>query len=112
MMAEPKGLTGRGREMRRLLAVQRRSGLSLAEFARRQGLRANTLSWWRHRLRESDDAGERVKSDRFVEMTAPAGVCEVKGSDFEVVLGNGTVVRVPEQFSEDSLRRLLAALQC
>jgi hypothetical protein len=111
-MAEPKGLTERGRKMRRLLAAQKRSGLSLVEFARQRGLRANTLSWWRHRLRDADEDGESVSSGGFIEITPALGVREVQTVGFEIVLGDGTVVRVPEGFSEEPLRRLLAVLRC
>ena len=111
-MAGPKGLTERGGEMRRLLAAQKRSGLSLAEFARQRGLRSNTLSWWRHRLRGSDDEGECASAGQFMEITAACGVDEAHTAAFEVVLGDGTVVRVPSRFSEESLRCLLAVLRC
>jgi hypothetical protein len=111
-MAERGALTERGREMRRVLAAQRRSGLSLVEFARRRGLRANTLSWWRHRLRDSDDDGEPANAERFIEITPDLGVRDVQAAGFEIVLGDGKVVRVPERFGEESLRRLLAALRC
>lgn len=112
MMAEPKGLTKRGREMRRLLVVQQRSGLSLAEFARRRGLRPNTLSWWRHRLRGGDGVEECASRERFIEITPAASSREVQTVAFEVVLSDGTMVRVPARFGGESLRRLLAVLGC
>jgi len=111
-MAEQKGLTKRGREMRRLLVAQQCSGLSLAEFARRRGVRANTLSWWRHRLGGGDGVEEGASRERFIELSPPASSWEVQTVAFEIVLGDGTVVRVPERFGQESLRRLLAVLGC
>jgi hypothetical protein len=51
-----EGLTTRGRAMQRLLGRWERSGLTLAESARRAGMPPGTLAWWRHTLR----AGERT----------------------------------------------------
>lgn len=112
MMAEQTILTERGRKMRRLLVAQRRSGMSLAEFARRRGLRANTLSWWRHQLRGTDGVEECASRERFIEVSPAASSREVQTVAFEIVLSDGTVVRVPARFGEESLRRLLAALRC
>jgi hypothetical protein len=110
-MAGPKGLTERGREMRRLLAAQRRSGLSLVDFARQRGLRANTLSWWRHRLRGGDGDSECASAGPFIEVSPVRKVEAAQAGVFEVVLEDGKVVRVPERFEEGALRRLLAVLQ-
>jgi transposase-like protein len=123
-MAEQRGLTKHGRAMRRLLGEQRRSGLTLAEFARRRGVRPGTLSWWRHQLRvgeprrksSREDSGEK-SSERggFLEIKPRSGLIGTEASRaawFEVVLGDGTVVRVPARFAEEELRRLLAVLRC
>ena len=112
-MAEQGRLTKHGRAMRRLLAEQQRSGLTLAEFARRRGVRAGTLSWWRHRLgTEQRWAKSRrrpsSKAGRFLEIT-PASVVPAEARSaawFEIVLGDGTLVRVPGRFGDEELRRL------
>lgn len=111
-MAESRKLTERAREMRRLLAAQERSGLSLAEFARRQGLRPNTLAWWRHRLKHGDEKRRNSGAAQFIEITPAPGGRGVPMAAFEVVLGDGTVIRVPEHFGTESLARLLAVLRC
>jgi hypothetical protein len=101
------GLTARGRAMRRVLTRWERSGLTLAEFARRAGMRPGTLGWWRHALR----AGERTPGrGRFVEVPVPSVLAAVPVAPppFEVVFGDGTVVRVPAVFDAVAFERLLA----
>lgn len=101
-------LTARGRAMQRLLARWEQSGLSLAEFARRAGLPPGTLGWWRHTLR----ADERTPGDgRFLELPVRSALAEAARpapATFEVVFGDGTVVRVPVAFDAEALDRLLA----
>ncbi len=102
------GLTARGRAMQRLLARWERSGLTLAEFARRAGMPAGTLGWWRHTLR----GGERTPGGgRFLELPMRSALAEAPSSapaTFEVVFGDGTMVRVPAAFDVEALARLLA----
>ena len=109
-MAERRSLTGRGREMRRLVEAQERSGLSLAEFARRRGVPVSTLTWWRHRVRDQDRERDVATEKGFVEVTST--VVRSKAAVFEIVLGDSTMVRVPGCFAEEDLRRLLAVLRC
>lgn len=110
-------------EWRRVLAEQERSGLSVAEFARRRGVSAGSLGWWRYvaRRRAAERrgtqiraTGRRVKRGRFVEVRlAPErrGLgASVAGASFEVVTPGGCMVRVPVHFDADVLRRLLTVL--
>jgi hypothetical protein len=96
--------------MQRLLGRWERSGLPLAEFARRAGMRPGTLTWWRHTLR----AGERRAGEgRFLELPVrrPLAAAPRPGAaPFEVVLGGDTVVRVPAAFDAEALDRLLAVV--
>ena len=109
-MAKRGSLTGRGREMRRLVTAQERSGLSLAEFARRRGVPVSTLTWWRRRLGDRDRDKALATEKRFVEVTPTR--MQSQTAAFEIVLGDGTMVRVAGYFAEEDLRRLLAVLRC
>ena len=104
------GLTARGRAMQRLLARWERSGLTLAEFARRAGMPPGTLGWWRHALRASERSPGH---GRFLELPVPSALAEAPPAPpapFEVVFGDGTVVRAPAAFDPDALDRLLAVV--
>jgi len=113
--------TARELEWRRVLAEQERSGLSVAEFARRRGISAGSLGWWRYvARRRAAESGARRRTqtrkeprDRFVEvrLERKPRVGGPSTASFEVTLAGGCTVRVPAHFDEDALRRLLGVLQ-
>lgn len=80
------------------------SGLTVAAFARREGLNAQSLWTWRRRLR---GAAETTTSfvPVVVRETAP-----VSSDAFELVLRDGAVLRIPTDFDEFTLGRLVRAL--
>ncbi len=100
----------------------KRSGLSAAEFARREGLKAKQLHWWTWKLGASDGAPPpeepRFLPVRVVSAPAPApsALAEfVKTSPsgsaataIEIALPNGRLVRVPPGFDPATLERVLA----
>lgn len=73
---------------RGMLAAWRKSGLSLAAFARRQGLNAERLRWWRKRL------GTAEKQDTALAFI-PA-VVSAKSSPVVVRLPRGVEVEAPD----------------
>ena len=104
-------------EARRLLVAFERSGLSLAEFERRHGLSRNRLSWWRKRLgaaATATDTRPAPASVTFlpvrVEVPPRAAPPPVAAAPIELVLPDGTVVRVPPSFDAATLTRLLDVL--
>jgi transposase-like protein len=105
-------MTARGREMQRVLGQCARSGLTMAEFARRRGISPQTLAWWRHRLRSTAEVKSERKAAgtpaRFTEVVfdAQSGVPGV----VEVVLRNGRVLRVPLAGADAEALRVLVRL--
>src|SRR6266536_4425937 len=90
---------------RALLEAQRRSGLSLAAFCRRRGLRKGTLSFWKWRLaREAEAGAGRGAPAAFVPIqlavpprshepgTPTAPLADL--GEVEIALGAGRLVRV------------------
>ena len=124
-------MAGRGRraarevEMRALLGKWERSGLRLSRFAEREGIGRKTLYRWRQRfgvgasdlrrVRQSTMAGSGGRPEpgaTFMEVSAALrGPSSRVAVTFEVVLGSGTTVRVPEHFEAGSLRLLLETLR-
>lgn len=105
-------------EARRLLLAFERSGLSLAEFERRHDLSRNRLSWWRKRLgttATATDTRPTPASVTFlpvrVEVPPRAVPPPVAAAPIELVLPDGTLVRVPSTFDVATLTRLLDVLR-
>jgi hypothetical protein len=85
------------------------SGLRAKEFARRQKLSEVSLKWWKWRL--GAEARKRSKKTvmsplTFVEMTTA-----MQREPLEIVLAGGARVRVPQDFDEAMLGRLLDVLE-
>lgn len=83
-----------------------------AEFSAEIGVNARTLTYWKWKLGRPERSAESRKAE-FVEVAPSeiAGAPMVAPSErLEVVLGDGVVIRVPERFDADALRRVVAAL--
>ena len=93
-------------QMRKLLAEQKSSGLSMARFARKCGMSPWTLYKWKRRLEEP--VGERSGAEGFVELKV-VGV-QRPAVAITVELAAGVRVHVPQGFEEGELRRLLEVL--
>ncbi len=85
------------------------SELTAAEFARKLGVRASTLKWWKWRLgstrRRESSKSLAISPLTFVEMTSAA-----RHEPIEIVLATGTRVAVPSDFDSSALARVLEVL--
>ena len=81
----------------------KQSGLTAREFARRRGLAARSLSWWKWRLSSAARPAPPV-----VEVVALA---RSSGAPFELVLDERLQLRVSPGFDAEELQRLLATLE-
>ncbi len=88
-----------------LLDEQQQSGLTIAAFAREQGIPA----WRLYHARQARDA-RRSRSLDLVEVGVDPVHVPPTASDLEMVLPNGLRIAVPTTFDESTLRRLLSVL--
>ena len=94
-------------DARAAMVEQAASGLSLSDFARREGIAPGRLYRWRRELGEM--SGGRVSA------SAPPAVIELRAARpsedrVEIVLPSGVTLRVTEAIAPAALARLLAAL--
>jgi hypothetical protein len=113
------------RRFRSLLVEHAKSGLTQGEFAKRKGIPATTLSWWRGEIAHRD----RLRSERNgngaahppslvpVSIVAPTkSLTASKKSDttrpvFVVRLRSGRELRVQHGFDASELKRLIEVLE-
>ena len=93
----------------------RDSELKTGEFAAELGINPRTLTYWKWRLgREARSAaagGSAKQKATFVEVKPEEPRSSVGTERIEIVLDEGrTVVRVPERFDLETLRRVVVAL--
>ncbi len=105
----------------------RDSGLTAREFASEMGINPRTLTYWKWRLEGGGSRSKprtasakrrsprkRLASGRvdFVEVvgTAAAADAASTGDAFELILG-GVRLRIPQEFREEGLRRLLDVVE-
>ncbi len=90
------------------------SGLTAAAFAAEWDINPRTLAYWKWKLRkERAESGTTTaeSSPRFVEVTPPGSAWWQPGAErIEVVIDDRIVVRIPDAFDPDTLRRVVDAL--
>lgn len=92
---------------KQVLAAFATSGLTLAAFAAREGLQLQRLYKWQRQLSEQAAPLKFAEVPvRDVSRDAPASADGV----FEIVLGNGRIVRVGAGFEVAALQRLLSVV--
>ena len=92
-----------------MVAQWERSDETAAEFARRTGISAATLSRWRREVNDAAAMGLPDPALAKIFEVRPA-VASGGGDRFEVRLGDGRSVIVPPAFEGDALERLLRVL--
>ena len=109
---------------RRTVRRQQRSGLTIRDFCRREGLKDWTFRWWQKELGRRDqlaDSPRRVDPADTPTVAAPAflpvrvvdleSVAPRPPAQIEVVLPSGPTVRVPDGFDPQTLQAVLTVLE-
>ena len=109
----------RERSWRRTIREQQRSGLSVRDFCRREGLKDWTFRWWRLELARRDHEPSTAPSRERTEAASaflpvrvvdPEAVAPRTAPPIEIVLPAGPIVRVPFGFDPLTLGDVLAVL--
>ena len=101
-------------DWRQLLARQARSGLSIAAFARREGIRPQSLHWWRWKLRETNaplPSSTGSVSPGFVQLDLRHPTSDGDAGAFEIAMPGDVVIRVPRGFDTRELRAILETVR-
>ena len=97
---------------RQLLDECQRSGLSIKDFAERNGVTASALYYWRRRLAAGPmPVPSTALAVSFVELRCEDKPAPRPTPSYQVGLRNGRVVTVPSTFDDDVLHRLLAVAE-
>lgn len=98
----------RREQWRQIVKDYEACGLSATEFARREGLNANTFSWWRSELRkEAGVAG----TPRLTLVAVPASIPHPVAEPIVIRLPDGIELCVPVGTEPDWVGRLADALR-
>ena len=92
-------------EARVVLEAAQSSGLGLAAFATSVGLDAQRLYRWRRALRDREPA-----PPQFAEVVVRPATPTPRSAPLELTAPSGHVVRLPCDFDERTLRRVLVVL--
>jgi hypothetical protein len=117
------GLSDRGRYWQELLKQWSESGITQAEFCRRQNVSVAAFGWWKRKLSGMSKVGKRAGKDQpavggqshraqnFVELKVSPTAGMSAGCLYEVALPGGRRVRVGDDFDPQTLGRLLAVVE-
>jgi hypothetical protein len=94
---------------RALVAAWEASGLPQAAFARRRGVSAQRLSYWRLRLGQRGK-GVTIGDAGFVEIPSAASTTPLRSGDVVVEVSGGVRVHVTHGFDPVLLRAVVSAL--
>jgi len=105
---------------RRTIRKRQRSGLSVRDFCRREGLKDWTLRWWRQELiRRDQEPSDNTRAEPTgaslaflpVQVVDPEGVPPRPAPAIETLLPAGPTMRVHHGFDPRTLGDVLAVLE-
>ena len=80
-------------ERRKLIEGYQASGLTMAQYARREGINYSTMAGWMHRERPKPSEGKGAIAFARVQMPLAVARPQPKSNDLEVRLPDGTMLR-------------------
>jgi len=111
-MAKTKNKTSKAVYWQEHISQWSESGLTQAEFCRRNKLSAAAFHWWKGQLRKKSKARKNPSTSmQFVEVHGVPPASVHSGEIYEVVLSRSRAIRVGRDFDSDVLKRLIAAVE-
>jgi len=111
-MAKTKKKTSRAAYWQKHISQWSKSGLTQAEYCRRNEISAAAFHWWKRHLREKPKAQKDSSTPmQFVEVHGVPPAHAGCGETYEVVLSRGRAIRIGRDFDSDVLKRLIAAVE-
>ncbi len=97
------------RYWQRHIRAQQASGLSRAEYCRQQHLSYHALTYWQRKVGRTSSAGPALVPVPVEKMLPPPG--RGQGTGVKIILSNTVAIEVGDQFSPQTLHRVLAVLE-
>jgi hypothetical protein len=97
-------------DAQRVLEAWRGSGLELSAWCRREGVEYERVRRWRSRLAVRSRRGS-TQTATFLPVRVLESAVSPEGPSFELALARGVCLRVPAQFDEAALSRLLRVVE-
>ncbi len=111
-MAKTRKKTSRAVYWRKHISQWSKSGLSQAEYCRRNEVSAAAFQWWKGQLRRKVKTRKKPSTSmQFVEVHGVHPASVRSGETYEIVLSRGRVIKVGSDFDSSVLKRLIAAVE-
>ena len=111
-MAKTKKKTSRAVYWQNHISQWSESGLTQAEYCRRNKISAAAFNWWKRHLRKKSKTQKDSSTPmQFVEVHGVPPIHSDRGETYEVVLSRGRAIKVGRDFDSDALKRLITAVE-
>ncbi|MHC4170069.1 MAG: IS66 family insertion sequence element accessory protein TnpA [Planctomycetota bacterium] len=111
-MAKTKKKISRAAYWRKHISRWSKSGLTQAEYCRRNEVSAAAFQWWKGQLRRKAKTQKKPSTSmQFVEVHGVHSSRAGHGETYEVILSRGRAIRVGRDFDSDVLMRLIVAVE-
>ncbi|MHC4169603.1 MAG: IS66 family insertion sequence element accessory protein TnpA [Planctomycetota bacterium] len=121
-MAKTKKKTSRAAYWQKHISQWSGTGLTQAEYCRRNKLSAAAFHWWKGHLRKKAEVQKGLSTKRqqpngpantmqFVEVHGVRPTHAGRGETYEVVLSRSRAIRVGRDFDSDVLKRLIVVVE-
>ena len=111
-MGKTKKKTSRAAYWQEHISRWSESGLTQAEYCRRNKLSSAAFNWWKRNLRKkSKTQKDSSTSMQFVEVHGVSPPHSGHDETYEILLSRDRAIRVGSDFDSDVLKRLIAAVE-